>query len=359
MMKNILYVFNPGRKARLSSDIAGPEDFFYGYGTFKKKGYSTELLELSEKPNVTLSPIFKIIRKLSKIPIYTEKLVSIDNIKKIFHSDTIIATNQNVGYSLFPLLLILRFVKKFNFLILSMGMIENINNKWLNKLIINKTIHLSKKIIVISKNEIIKARKLFPKYFDKFIYIPFCIDTNFWTSESKTTQKNKVLFIGNDKFRDYLFLEKLALAMPEINFTFLTTNISSTKCANINLINGRWNDSKFSDKEVRQLYEENYITILPLLESYQPSGQSVALQSMSMGVPVLITETAGFWDTELLISNENIILVEKNDVNLWKRTITDLISNKTMYKKIANNGKKIVSEQFNLDKFIEQISKLV
>jgi hypothetical protein len=30
-----------------------------------------------------------------------------------------------------------------------------------------------------------------------------------------------------------------------------------------------------------------------------------------------------------------------------------------MYKKIANNGKKIVSEQFNLDKFIEQISKLV
>jgi len=110
-MKNILYVFNPGRKARLSNDIAGPEDFFYGYGTFKKKGYSTELLELSEKPNVTLSPIFKIIRKVSKIPIYTEKLVSIDSIKKIFHSDTIIATNQNVGYSLFPLLLILRFVK--------------------------------------------------------------------------------------------------------------------------------------------------------------------------------------------------------------------------------------------------------
>jgi len=357
-MKNILYIFNIGRKARLSDDTERPEDFFYGYSEFKKKDNTTELLELSEKPNYILSPIFKIIRKISRIPIYTEKLASINGIKKILYANTIVATNQNIGYSVFPLLLVMRFIKKYNFIILSMGMVENINNKWLNKVIINKTLQLSKKIIVISKNEITKARKLFPKYLEKFIYIPFCIDTNFWTTKSNTTKSNKVLFIGNDKFRDYLFLEKLASAMPEIDFTFLTTNISSTKCPNINLLKGRWSESELNDTDVRQLYKENYITILPLLNSYQPSGQSVALQSMSMGVPVLITKTEGFWDTESFINYENILLIENNDINLWKTTINELISNKILYKKIANNGKRLVRGKFNLDIFFEQISKL-
>ena len=32
---------------------------------------------------------------------------------------------------------------------------------------------------------------------------------------------------------------------------------------------------------------------------FQPSGQSVALQSMSLGIPVMITETKGFWQKEV------------------------------------------------------------
>ena len=39
---------------------------------------------------------------------------------------------------------------------------------------------------------------------------------------------------------------------------------------------------------------------MPLVETLQPSGQSVALQSMSMGLPVLITKTEGFWDFDCL-----------------------------------------------------------
>ena len=41
------------------------------------------------------------------------------------------------------------------------------------------------------------------------------------------------------------------------------------------------------------------MTIIPLKNSIQPSGQSVALQSMACGTPVVITETFGFWDKKL------------------------------------------------------------
>ena len=40
--------------------------------------------------------------------------------------------------------------------------------------------------------------------------------------------------------------------------------------------------------------------------STQPSGQSVSLQCMSVGVPVLISKTDGFWDYDLFKDNKNI-----------------------------------------------------
>ena len=52
---------------------------------------------------------------------------------------------------------------------------------------------------------------------------------------------------------------------------------------------------------LKEIYDKSFISLIPLKDSLQPSGQSVALQSMSMMVPVIITKTVGFWDT--IISN--------------------------------------------------------
>ena len=55
------------------------------------------------------------------------------------------------------------------------------------------------------------------------------------------------------------------------------------------------------DKEIKKIYGECRFTILPLREAIQPSGQSVTLQSISCGTPVLITKTKGFWDEDKYI----------------------------------------------------------
>ena len=62
------------------------------------------------------------------------------------------------------------------------------------------------------------------------------------------------------------------------------------------MINGSWNDETISDAEIREIYEKSRLTIVPLKNSIQPSGQSVTLQSLSVGTPVIITKTDGFWD---------------------------------------------------------------
>ena len=77
-----------------------------------------------------------------------------------------------------------------------------------------------------------------------------------------------------------------------------------------------------SDNEIKSLYQNALLTILPLKNSYQPSGQSVALQSMSMGTPVIISNTEGFWDIKSFENNKNIKFVYKPLVENGKAALT-------------------------------------
>ena len=53
-----------------------------------------------------------------------------------------------------------------------------------------------------------------------------------------------------------------------------------------------------------EVYKKSGLTIIPLKNSYQPSGQSVTLQSMAVGTPVMITKTDGFWDLNSFANNK-------------------------------------------------------
>ena len=65
---------------------------------------------------------------------------------------------------------------------------------------------------------------------------------------------------------------------------------------NVEIIYGDWHKTALTDLELKNYYENALLTFLPLKETYQPSGQSVTLQSMSLGTPVIITKTNGFWN---------------------------------------------------------------
>ena len=76
-----------------------------------------------------------------------------------------------------------------------------------------------------------------------------------------------------------------------------------------------------SDDDIRNFYQTSYLTLLPLKNSLQPSGQSVALQSMSCGTPVIITKTQGFWEPDLFSNYEDIIFVDKNNIESVENNI--------------------------------------
>ena len=71
--------------------------------------------------------------------------------------------------------------------------------------------------------------------------------------------------------------------------------------------------SVLTDTELKEIYEKSRITIIPLKQTLQPSGQSVAMQSMLIGTPVIISEIDGLW------ANHKLSVETQNAKNRWTK----------------------------------------
>ena len=189
------------------------------------------------------------------------------------------------------------------------------------------------------------------------------MDTHFWKEDKSgkyiDSSKEGVLFIGNDGKRDFDLVQQIADEMPNIRFTLITKQISKSNSANVELISGSWGENTLSDEEIKDYYIKSKITIIPLRETIQPSGQSVALQSMSCGTPVMITKTEGFWDEAEFKDEENIIFVNSKMISDWKDKINKLYFDDLLLEKISINSTNTIMTKYNLNAFSKNLEKII
>ena len=115
---------------------------------------------------------------------------------------------------------------------------------------------------------------------------------------------------------------------------------------NVKYLFSDWRNPLISDFELRDLFDSACLSLIPTLNTLQPSGQSVGLQSMSMNIPIIASVSKGFWGDEVLENNKDIVLL-KNDAQLWKNEIIELMKNTqkrenlsiNAYEKLKNNYK--------------------
>ena len=106
--------------------------------------------------------------------------------------------------------------------------------------------------------------------------------------QRKFSKRKNILFVGNDGFRDYE-RRKLSKLLEDFNFVYVSENINESNLNNKNsdIKNGSWGEPYLTDIDLKIEYQA-FLTIIPLRNSLQPSGQSVTLQSIACGTPVLI-----------------------------------------------------------------------
>ena len=218
------------------------------------------------------------------------------------------------------------------------------------------------KIIFTSNTEYKFALKENKRLEKKFVSIPFCVDVDFWRPDKVDfSTKRGVLFIGNNEFRDIKKLIKIAKELENIEFTIVTSLIENEQRLpkNVTFIKGDWNNTILTDQKIKKLYQNSRLTILPIMKNtITSSGQSVAMQSLAAGTPVVINKNPGFWEQDSSAESLGIQLVE-NTVNEWCNLISELYNNEKKLSQLSKKGSEELKNNHDIRLFNNAMENLI
>ena len=369
-MKKITYVFINGRIKNIEENTVESTEFYYGSLFLKSQGLDVNIVEYNDNPvrdSISLKLFDRILSKYFSLPFYTSKVTSLKNLKVFLKTTDLFLISESAGFSVLPMLIITKLFRKVNVNLFVMGLyskhLRYPKLKMFHKMLIKILNHFVDNLLFLGKGELEKALRIDSKIKEKSIYFPWCVDSKFWkvSDELKNKSKDKIIFVGNDGNRDYVLLTEIAKKLPQYNFIFVTNilELVDLKLENVEIIQGQWGKNFLTDLELKEIYSSARISIIPLKESSQPSGQSVALQSMSLGIPVMISDTKGFWDRNILIDKKHLILVKDNYAQDWIEQIDILYNSKDKLKSISQNALEVTKSEFSMKKFNNQILELI
>ena len=184
----------------------------------------------------------------------------------------------------------------------------------------------------------------------------FGVDDSFWTLPEDSIQREGLLAVGNDSRRDFLTLVEAAKFLPEIRFTIITRRAKPRILPpNVEWRRGDWKEAPLTDQELRALYQQVACVVVPLEECIQPSGQSVAMQAMMCGAPVVHTKTAGWWGAGVIRDQIEVELVAPGDGYVMARAIK-----KSLQSDKKNRAREsLLSHAWTASGFAQRISKAI
>jgi glycosyltransferase involved in cell wall biosynthesis len=244
--------------------------------------------------------------------------------------------------------------------VITMGLLGKPNEskfKYITNNLFLKLLYFSiNKFVFLGKGEYDLAKKIYGKNNTKIYYMPFAVDTEFW-SEDSPSEKEGILFVGNDGKRDYQLLVELVKEMKDLQFTFISDFKFNYSAKNLNIIQGNWHEQLLSDDELRNFYMNAKLTILPIKETFQPSGQSVGLQSISCKTPILVSKTKGFWGDENFANKYKVNFVNNNNVEEWSAAINNINNFYKRYE-LSNEDTFNFHNEYNLENFAQNLERL-
>lgn len=368
MRMKIAFFFRGGRTVRLAADGKFPTDLLYGYEFLSKK-YSVKILEQDElSPGPTRSWLqeqwlqYRMRRDGVKWD-HVEWYSTPENLVKLNESDFIFTTTGTQGVALS----ILRHQKKLKakLIFLATGLCDYSSQKvfW------EKLREVAPDVIWASLSEG-EIEELQRKLGQEVHYIPFGTDIDFWTPDEKISDNDEpyVLSVGNDAKRDYELLVKAW--KPEYPLLKIVTQRALPRLpANIQKVDSDWcfkpaqqegvNALLDQAKELRDLYQKSFFVIVPLQETFQPSGQSVTQQGMVMKKAVVVSKIQGMWNKVLMKDEDSVLFIKPHDEISLQTAVEKLIRDHSLRKSLSERGREVVLQNFSTKNTAEAMERVL
>ena len=175
--------------------------------------------------------------------------------------------------------------------------------------------------------------------------ILFGVDTEFW-KPSVVPVEDFLFAVGQDPSRDFDTLVAADLDVQVRIHTSLRVAVPPSR-TNLIVTSGSYHKSTLTEEELRDLYHRSIAVVVPLKDVYQPTGYSVTLQAMACGKPVILSRIRGLWAPELLRDGENCLLVSPGDSHALAATVSRLIADTNLQRRLSINARQTVLDHFS------------
>ena len=358
----IAYIFHPGRLKRFDEASAGnaATEFFYGALELRARGHDISCYELGDLAGkLTIDQFFlQLMYKAGLMPPKAHPVLfqQVMRLVPVLHPfDIVIGTESGIAFALAAT----RLRKKWCSTLIGIhcGFLHHYQSKmnvYLTGFLFSQMYSC---LFGEGEKPVIQKRYKVPD--ESVEVIPFGVDTKFWRPDEGPHDKYPyILAVGNDFQRDYtLLIEAARLVNMKIK-VITEREIPADIPSNVEVIRGSYRSAGLSDLQLRELYRKALFTAIPLKPSFQPSGQSVALQSMACGTPVLITQTAGLWDHHYLRDMENIVFIHTNKPEEWAKTIDRITADHELLKRLSAAACQYVSVHGQIERFADRLEQL-
>jgi glycosyltransferase involved in cell wall biosynthesis len=355
MGKRCVFVFRSGRRERLSD--GGPREFLYGYAELAAQTDACGFLDENDfglaQPWPTLFEA--LANRLSHLlGVHPRTLWRLALGRTRFAGfATVVSTNHSIGFAV-AILKRLRLLEA-DAILLTMGLVGR-DSSWLRiawlRWLLGET-----KLAVLSKSESAHLRRLFGSKLD-IVDFTFGIDLDFWTPAPEEQQNDEVLSVGNDPNRDF---ETLIQAwQPDFpNLTIVTSLPVASDKPNVRIEPGDWRRQTISDQDLRDRLRRARFVVVPLHDTWQPSGQSAALQAMACARPVILTANRGLWDRAQIERHAAAKLVAPGDVGALAQAVRGLVADPQAAAAMGGRARRMLAaEDVSSAAMARQIQKL-
>lgn len=353
----IAFVFAGGREARWDAALAGavPTDFFYGAVEIARSGHDVICLDApSPSRSWIASGYDALFGSRTPARMRGEHLVAIGRIlRQLKDVDVVVAASTAHANALAAW-------KRRGFI---RGRLIGIHCGQVNHVLSPARRQATARamacqdVVLFADAEREETRRQFEVPEERLHANAFGVDTRFWTPAP--AKPEYVLSVGNDGRRDYA---TLVSAVRELNVPVkivTSRQLPQPLPGHIEHLRGSWHAPAVTDEELRDLYRRALVVVVPLEDSIQPSGQSVALQAMACGRPVILSRTRGLWTGEDFETERDLLLVEPGRPEDLRNGIQRLLDDLDLRERMARSAREAVERGGSIDAFAARLMHLI
>lgn len=353
MVRGIAFMYASGRVRRLGDLDHGlvPSEFFYGAHELAGQGYKIKIVEVDHThPPGFAGGIFNYCAFRGLLPERLDGSVAAQVwsvLEQVRDADCVVATTSGIAFAMAWWRVLGVTIPPM--VAIHCGLLHRPSigiKRWLTRRFL-----ATMETVLFGEGELAGFQDLADDVFCRVCQ--FGVDVEFWRPASMPPPGDEepyILAVGNDGRRDYETLIAAAADLPCRCVILTRRSLPATLPANVRHIDGQWHSGGVSDQELRTLYRNARCVVVPIVESEQPSGQSVALQGMACGRPVVLTRTRGLW-SDTLRNEEQVLLVEPGDINDLRSTVGSVLTDHNLAERLGTSGRRYVVEKGNIADF--------